>query len=136
MVTSRQITKADRPAIADALSKDIFHQGTKVNAFYEKGTLTNVYEDEQGPVFLLRGSRSLRIDMMFFDNGDRERNKATMLAGFQALVAGARAAGFKEITTSTNSPALLQFALLKEKDGGFGFEEVTVNGEVALRRLL
>lgn len=136
MVTSRQITETDRPSLAQALDRDIFHQGTKVDAFYEKGTMTNVYEDEQGPVLVLRASRSLRIDMMFFDNDARLRNKAVMLEGFQALLHGARQAGFKEITTSTNSPALLKFATLKEEDGGFGFEEVTVNGEVALRRQL
>lgn len=136
MVTSRKIEDTDRASIAQALARDIFHPGTSADAFYLPNVLTNVYEDEAGPILLLRGARSLRIDMLFFDNLDRERNKAAMLAGFQKLVDGAKAAGFLQITTSTNSPALLKFATTKTEDGGFGFEEVNVNGEVALRRQL
>lgn len=136
MVTSRHITEDDKASIQQALANDQFHRSTSADAFYDEGTLSNIYEDEDGPILLLRGSRSLRIDMMFFDNSAKVRNREAMLAGFQKLVDGAKAAGFKEITTSTNSPALLKFATMKIEDGGFGFEEVNVNGEVALRRQL
>jgi len=136
MVTSRRIEEKDRTSIEQGLAHDTFHPGTKADAFYLPNVLTNVYEDEAGPIMLVRAARSLRIDMMFFDNKDYKRNKEAMLAGFDTLCAGAKAAGFLEITTSTNSPALLRFATKKREDGGFGFEEVNVNGEVALRRVL
>jgi hypothetical protein len=137
MITSRQVDLLrDRDTLEDALSRDEFHRGTDVSAFFQPGTITNVYEDENGPIVWLRASRSLRIDMMFFDNADRLRNKEAMVVGFRKLVEGAKAAGFAEITTSTNSPALLKFATISIEDGGFGFEEVNVNGEVALRRPL
>ena len=136
MISSRRIHEIDRPSIDTALARDQFHIGTKSDTFYQEDVLTNLYEDEDGPIMLVRGSKSLRIDMLFFDNSDKVRNKAAMLAGFQKLADGAKAAGFTEITTSTNSLTLLNFATVKVEDGGFGFEKVNVNGEIALRRLL
>jgi hypothetical protein len=133
MITSRAITELDRADIKASLERDEFHRGTKADAFFQKGSVTNVYNDENGPILYLRASRSLRIDMMFFNNTDRSRNKDAMVAGFQKLVDSARAAGFAEITTSSNSPALVEFGCRV-----FGFERVQTdaNGEVALRRLL
>lgn len=136
MVTSRRIEETDRVSIDEALTRDQYHPGTKSDVFFLDNVVTNVYEDEAGPIMLVRASRSLRIDMMFFENVDVVRNKAAMLAGFQKLVDGVKAAGFTEITTSTNSPSLLKFATRPKELGGFGFEEVNVNGEIALRRQL
>lgn len=133
MVTSRHIEEADIAVLVASLAQDVFHPGVKTEVFYEPGTLTNVYEDEAGPIMFVRGCRSLRIDMCFVNNGDNERNKAAMLAGFEKLAAGAKAAGFKDIVTSSNSPVLVAFG---EKYFGFVRMQAQENGEVALRREL
>jgi len=133
MVTSRRVEEKDRASIIAALANDRFHQGATSDAFYKEGTISNLYEDDFGPIFVVRASRSLRIDMMFFSNEDHKRNKAAMLAGFQKLLDGAKAGGFNEIVCSTNSIKLLAFAKKV-----FGFEEVQTpeNAEIELRRLL
>jgi len=133
MITSRKIDLNDRESIDEALARDAFHPTTKSEAFYEPNTFTNVYEDEGGPIMLVRASRSLRIDMMFFSNEDSERNRAAMLAGWDALIAGAKKSGFSEITTSSNSPALVAFGCRV-----LGFEKVQTeaNGEVALLKAI
>lgn len=134
MVTSRSITEQDRESVEQALSRDFFHPDTDANVFFEKGTMTNVYEDEQGPVLLVRTYKSLHLDLMCFDNADVVRNKAVLQEGWPLLVSGAQRNGFKEIVTTVNGPALLKFLTKKVEDGGFGFEEVNVDGEVSLRR--
>jgi hypothetical protein len=133
MVTSRHIEDADRAGIEAALAHDTFHPDTKADAFYLPNVLTSVYEDEAGPIMLVRGARSLRIDMLFFSNTDSKRNREAMLAGWETLASGAKNAGFLEITTSSNSPALVAFACKV-----LGFEQVQTeqSGEIALRRQL
>ncbi len=133
MITSRKVEEKDRVGIEQALVRDTFHQGTVADAFYKEGTISNVYSDEGGPIMVVRGSKSLRLDLMFFDNDDSKRNATAMFSGFKKLADGAKAAGFTEITTSSNSLKLIQFA-----EKFFGFERVQTieNGEAALRRLL
>ena len=133
MVTSRHIDESDKAVLSVSLDRDKFHPNIKPDVFYEAGTIANVYEDEAGPIMFVRGCRSLRIDMCFVNNADSERNKAAMLAGFETLAAGAKAAGFKEIITSSNSPALVAFG---EKYFGFVRMQTDENGEIALRREL
>ena len=133
MVTSRRIEDTDRADIEQALARDPFHPSTKADAFYLPNVVTNVYEDEAGIVMLVRAARSLRIDMMFFSNEDSKRNREAMLAGWEALVTGAQKAGFLEITSSSNSPALVAFAC---KVLGFEKVQTTESGEIALRKAL
>jgi hypothetical protein len=136
MVTSRRIAESDRASIEQALARDTFHPGVSADVFFEPGTLTNVYEYDRETVLLVRVYKSLHLDLVCYDNADVERNKKVLEAGWPKLVASAKANGFKEIITSVNGPALLRFLTKKVEDGGFGFEEVNVNGEVALRRTL
>jgi hypothetical protein len=44
MVTSRRVHETDRAGIEQALARDTFHPDAKTDAFFEPGTLTNVYE--------------------------------------------------------------------------------------------
>jgi len=98
--------------------------------------LTNVYEYDKKPVLLVRVYKCLHLDLMCYDNSDVEHNKAVLEAGWEKLVTSAKASGFKEIITSVNGKALHRFLTKKVEEGGFGFQEVNVGGEVALRRLL
>ena len=136
MISSRRITEADRLGISEALAHDTFHPGVKPDAFFEPGTVTNVYEYDKKPVLLVRVYKCLHLDLMCYDNADVERNKTVLEAGWPKLVESAKKSGFKEIITSVNGKALFRFLTKKVEDGGFGFEEVAVGGEVALRRQL
>jgi hypothetical protein len=134
MVSSRRISETDRVGIEKALARDFFHPDTKADTFFEQGTVTNVYEEDHQPVLLVKVYKCLHLDLMCYDNADTVRNKAVLNAGWARLVSDAKANGFKEIVTSANGPALLRFLTKKIEDGGFGFEEINVNGEVSLRR--
>ena len=136
MVTSRRIAETDRAGIEQALARDEFHPGVTADVFWEPGTLTNVYEYDKKPVLLVRVYKCLHLDLMCYDNTDFERNKTVLEAGWPKLVESAKKSGFKEIITSVNGKALFRFLTKKVEDGGFGFEEVNVNGEVGLRRQL
>ena len=136
MVTSRRIAETDRAGIEQALVRDEFHPGAKSDVFFEPGTVTNVYEYDKKPVLLVRVYKCLHLDLMCYDNADVEHNKMVLEAGWEKLVTSAKSNGFKEIVTSVNGKALFRFLTKKVEDGGFGFEQVNVNGEVGLRRLL
>lgn len=136
MVTSRRIQEQDRAGIEQALARDTFHPDAKADAFFEPGTVSNVYEEDHQPVLLVRVYKCLHLDLLCYDNADVERNKHVLQVGWKKLVEDAKANGFKEIITSVNGKALFRFLTKKVEDGGFGFEEVNVNGEVGLRRQL
>ena len=136
MITSRRIEETDRASVEQALARDTFHPGVTADVFWEPGTLTNVYEYDKKPILLVRVYKCLHIDLMCYDNSDVVRNKAVLEAGWEKLVTSAKESGFKEIITSVNGKALFRFLTKKVEDGGFGFEEVAVGGEVALRRQL
>lgn len=136
MVTSRPIAETDRAAVEQALAHDTFHPDTKADVFFEPGTVTNIYEEDHQPVLLVRVYKCLHLDLLCYDNGDTVRNKRVLQVGWKKLVEDAKANGFKEIVTTANGPALLRFLTKKIEDGGFGFEELTVGGEISLRRTL
>lgn len=136
MVTSRRVEEKDRTGIDQALASDTFHPATRSLDFFEEGTVANVYEDDGKPILIVRVYKCLHLDLLCYDNADVVRNKKVLQAGWPKLVALAKANGFKEIVTSANGPALLRFLTKKVEDGGFGFEEINVNGEIALRRTL
>ena len=136
MITSRRIAETDRAGIEQALARDTFHPGVTADVFYEPGTATNIYEYDHNPVLLVRVYKCLHLDLMCYDNTDFVRNKKVLEEGWPKLVASAKSHGFKEIVTSVNGKALLRFLTKKVSEGGFGFEEINVNGEIALRRTI
>ena len=136
MITSRRIEETDRASVEQALARDTFHPGVTADVFWEPGTLTNVYEYDKKPVLLVRVYKCLHLDLMCYDNSDVVHNKAVLEAGWEKLVTSAKDNGFKEIITSVNGKALHRFLTKKVEEGGFGFQEVNVGGEVALRRIL
>lgn len=127
----------DRAFLDDALSRDEYHTTTTSDFFLplapngipDVRVTTNVYSDEKGPILFVRHAKALRIDMCFSDNNDHKRNAAAMKFGWGDLVQRAKESGFTEIICSTNSPMLKKFG-----EDVFGFKEVQVDGEVALRK--
>jgi hypothetical protein len=139
MISSRQADETlDRGILAESLANDGFHTGTTPDFFFPKleetgesipdpRYITNVYEDERGPIMFVRGTKSLRLDIQFVDNADSERNAEAMLGDFEQFAAKARANGFTEIVFCSNSPGLRAFCRRR-----FKFREV--DGE--LRKFL
>ena len=139
MITSRRIEESDRAKVEESLARDKFHPNTKADVFFPKQAdgnpdprfVTNIYEDAEGPLMVVRGSRALRIELIFIDNAEFARNKEALIAGWQAMIEGAKRAGFTEIVASTNSPMLRRFA-----KRAFGFVETNVDGEVEIKKVL
>lgn len=127
MITDRYIHAGDMPLLAESLAKDEYHKDTTAEFFTEIGSVCKVYEDEQGPIFFLRGAKALRLDIQFVSNEDAERNKAGLMEGFDKLAALAKANGFTELCFVTNSEALKRFCMTR-----FGYFE----SGCELRRLL
>jgi hypothetical protein len=116
MITTRWITDDDYELIAASLEKDEYHKEQVAGFFYEENTLTNAYEDEDGPIMFLRGSLNpllgfdaLCIDIQFMDNADLRRNMSALLFANEHFVAQCKANGFKEFVFSTNSQKLKRF---------------------------
>jgi hypothetical protein len=127
LITDRLIEADDLSTLQKSLARDESHKGTAPEFFTEPGTICKVYEDEQGPICFVRGTKALRLDIQYVDNSDGKRNMKAMLAGFETLADKARENGFMEIVFNTNSPMLAQFCKKR-----FGFVESA--GE--LRRFL
>jgi hypothetical protein len=113
---------SDIPLLAVSLAQDEHHKGTEPEFFTAPGTVTKVYEDEQGTICFVRGTKALRLDIQYVDNDDVKRNMKAMLEGFDKLVEKAKANGFTEICFSTNSNVLKRFC-----EKYFGFEAVEGN---------
>lgn len=127
MITDRFIEPDDLSLLELSLAKDEYHTKTSTDFFYQPGTLTKVYVDEQGPVLFARVSAALRLDLQFMDNYDAKRNIRVMMEGFPLLVAKAKENGYSEIIFNTSNDLLRRFCIKR-----FGF--VDSSGE--LRKFL
>lgn len=122
-MTDRLIAESDRELLASSLSKDEHHKDTtKPDFFYAPGTVTKVYEDEQGPVCFARCTKVLRLDIQYADNDAHRRNLNVMTKGFDSLVRKAQDNGYTEICFQSNSPLLKKFCIQRlgfvEEDAG------------------
>jgi hypothetical protein len=130
MVTDRLMEGLeDELNLAMSLTLDEHHHDTPVAFFKQEGTMTKVYEEDSSPIFYARAAKSLRLDIHFVDNGDKERNAKALLQGFAPLCAQAKANGFSEIIFTTNVPELRDFC-----ERAFGYEQVP--DKFVLRKLL
>lgn len=118
MIIDRYLEPDDMPTLAISLARDEHHKGTDPEFFTQYGTVCKVYADELGPICFVRGTKALRLDIQYVDNGDKKRNMSAMLEGFDKLAAKAKENGFTEIVFQTNSPLLKRFCTK-----AFGFIE-------------
>ena len=114
MISSRHITEYDYGDIEEAIQKDPYHRDTtKPEFFYEPGTICNVYCDEQGPIFWVRGSsdvdKNLRLDIQYRRNKDVRRNKEAMDIGLPLLEERAKVRGFRAFLFESTSPHLIKY---------------------------
>lgn len=111
MVTDRLMIEADEFPLMSSLTSDEHHFETPVEFFKAAGSITKVYEDEQGPICFARVSKSLRLDIHFLDNGDEKRNASVLFQGIGPLVKQAKENGFSEIVFTTNVEKLKDFCV-------------------------
>lgn len=127
MIQDRWLEPSDEPILTASIEADEHHKGTPASFFAAPGTISKVYEDEDGPICFVRGSKALRLVVQFKDNSDSKRNLKAILAGIPDIAEKAKQNGFTEIVFDTANPALAGFCKKR-----FGF----VEHEGELRRLL
>lgn len=109
MVTDRLLTAEDMPLLAESIARDEHHkEHTRPEFFTAYGTVCKVYEDEQGVICFVRGTKALRLDVQFADKADEKRNSEA-LSQFDKLAELARANGFTEIVTTATDESLRAF---------------------------
>ena len=107
-MTSRPLGVSDLPMLQRALDQDEYeHLGTK--NFTMDNSFSEVYEDEKGPIGVLRCTKTIRMVCVWCDNDARNRNAASVVQAVSEVVRRARAAGFTDIIFETESPNLKRF---------------------------
>lgn len=109
MVSTRFLTDVDRSLVEEALKNDPYHVGTTADFYYAPRTVCSVIEDEHGPVFFLRGTPALRLDLQFVSQTERRRNAEAMLTVYGQFENNFRSAGFCELITIPSSTMLRAF---------------------------
>lgn len=120
MVTDRLMEDVDTETLSVSLALSEHHKDTPISFFKQDGTMTKVYEDEQGPICFARVTKSLRLDIHFMNDEDKTRNASVLLSGFAKLASDAKANGFTEIVFTTNVTRLAKFC-----EKVFGYEVVS-----------
>lgn len=118
MIYERWLEESDRRIINESLETDEYHKDTSTDFFYDKSAVCKVYEDENGPIMYVKGTKAIRLDIQFVSNNDFRRNRKALLDGFDRFVENAKAAGFSELIFCSNSPLLKDFC-----KKNFGFKE-------------
>jgi hypothetical protein len=116
-ITSRPLEHKDLDMLQRALDQDQYEHADK-EAYTQNGAYSEVYEDEQGPIGVLRYTKTLRLLTVWCDNKDRIRNGASVIQAITDAVTKAKESGFTDIIFNTQSPTLAKFCVDK-----LGFEE-------------
>jgi len=120
MITSRFIEPYDRTLLESSLKDDEFHKDTGVEFFYEEGTVTSVFSDDESVILFVRGrplfheesgSALVQLDLQYVKNMDAKRNIKTMLEGFPIIEERARKAGFLGFIFNSDVPLLRKFCV-------------------------
>lgn len=117
-----------RPLLAGWIAADADHAG-KVNAakWLERvpGVENIIVIDRHAPLFFLRCSNAMRLDIQFAPNADR-RIAMALQTGLPWLANEARARTYRELIYESRSPRLIRFL---ER---IGFRETTTEHVLAL----
>jgi hypothetical protein len=110
MMDIRPFSENDYPALHDAISRDAIHPGEwKVEHFTQPNVVSQVIEDDRGPIVFVRFTKSLRISCVWNDAEDIHRNARAIILGLKDAVDKARASGYIEIIITTESDKLARF---------------------------
>jgi hypothetical protein len=115
-MTIVSLTEEDKNLLAEWIAKEPSHEHGP-DFYFESGTKSAIYEDEEGPVVVVRYSTALVLDMDFNPDAGKERIKKIMREGFPEVAAGAAKQGFKHLIFDSLSKPLISFCR------AFGFKE-------------
>lgn len=118
MITSRPLQGDDIPMLQQAMDDSVFHPGQNAKSYAGKNMFATVYEDEQGPIGVLKYTKTLRLRTIWCDEKDRIRNGASIVQAIEDSVKMARESGFTEVIFQTDNLALARFCVDR-----LGFEE-------------
>lgn len=115
MIKSRKTSNQDASLIKDWIAADPNHQGITDTSFFlpsEKPSdakiLLYAVEDEQGPIFFVRGENCLRLHIQFAPN--RRRRTAQAISEFASVMAtGAKKLGYSELIFESVFRPLVRF---------------------------
>lgn len=107
-ITNRPLTSNDLEMLQKALDQDEFRHA-EVKNYTMDNAYSEVYEDENGPIGVLRYTKALKLMCVWCDNKDKKRNAAGAIKAVQDAVAKAKAHGFTMLICETENPALKSF---------------------------
>lgn len=115
MIKSRKTSNQDASLIKDWIAADPNHQGITETSFFlssenssDAKTFLYVVEDEQGPIFFVRGENCLRLHIQFAPN--QRRRTARAISEFASVMAkGAKKLGYSELIFESVFRPLIRF---------------------------
>ena len=108
MVTSRPLEVSDLPMLQTALDQDQYEHLDAKN-YTMDNSFSEVYEDKNGPVGVLRCTKTIRMVSVWCDNKNKRRNAAVTIKAVQNVIERAKAAGFLNIIFETDNEELASF---------------------------
>ena len=117
MVTSLPLEEKDIPRLKAALDQDTYEH-CQPGEYLMQGAYSVVYEDEQGPIGVLRYTKTLRLVAVWCNNADKRRNAASAVQAVKDAVEQAKANGYTDIVCQTDSESLKRFYVTQ-----LGFKE-------------
>ncbi len=125
-MTSRPLGVADLPMLQRALDQDEYEH-LEVPDFTMDSAYSVVYEDEHGPIGILRYTKDsdgrLRLVTVWCENTDKQRNGKSIVVAIADTVQLARTSGYKAIVFETENLALAKFCIdklgFKKNKGGY-----------------
>jgi hypothetical protein len=109
-ITSRPLEVMDLPMLQRALDQDKFEHFEAAD-YTRDSAFSKVYQDEQGPIGVLRYTKTLRLVTVWCDNSDSRRNAASIIQAIKDSVELAKANGYTEIIFKTQSHKLANFCV-------------------------
>ena len=110
MITHRALVQADLDMLGRALAQDEYPHA-KLYDYIRDNTFSEVYEDEAGPIGVIRYTKTLRFIAVLCDNKDKRRNAAVVIKALSDAIAQAKANGYTEVTFTSDSPSLIKFCI-------------------------
>lgn len=110
LVSVRKFEDGDKPLLEESVRLDPHHQGIKPETFAaEPNTETQVWAVDGKPVFFLRCSRALRLDVQFVQDAPKDHVKKALNAAFPVVSAQAKKSGYREMVFDSVYEPLIAF---------------------------
>lgn len=105
----RNLNESDKETLAKWIAAEPDHTLNTPDWYFENGSKSVMYEDENGPVFAVKYSPALRVDIEFSNDAGRDRIREMLKSGFPDVARQAAQQGFKELVFSSRSKTLIAF---------------------------